>query len=661
MAASPRSSAPLRSLLGSLLLIGGLLLVNACGSSESVREKPSTTKTRTLKLTALDSTTGQPLDSARAVNRTFGDTLETDSAGQFVLRNPDPALHIFDVSGYGYHTQRHVAALVEPDDSTISTATNLLPQRLTIDCEERRPYFWNNFVQQYRKDTTTIRLQLTDVFAKDGQVTVQPIVVNDLSAPLFLPNNFGDLGHYDVLLYDGNNNRVPYTYKNESRDDGHRIYSKGDILPVVPKELERLEPTTLVVGDSIEDGTTLYARMKYTFSLDDTLRATSATTFPDLNLDSLQVPVFDTLRTAGEVQTPDSLVLKRDTTVMRVVGVDTTVTRNDYVLFSTLRDSNAASSAKAARNLLYIPDSVIARARRDSLEALAEADTTVPDVDTAAVASPPDETPLQIVDRTNTAGLRSLLSDERLAQVLRDGLPSLDMTPDSLLSFSSTLRSAYVQPASPTRSRIRRGLDTIPDSLETDSLILSAPRSDSLFQILGPDTLAAPDTARADTSANPFIFPDPEERFAPDTDSITIDSLRLTVGPETDSVATDSIVTSTLHDPPAYSYWYVPSSYSRTGSRVLVVDPSFFRLRTGAHLDTTASVDIAGLLPDRVGRRAQIALKRYPQQVIRAPAGTYRATYLETWKVLQADQLKQHYCEVFPFPLRTDWRSTSMH
>ena len=657
----PRSLSPLHSLLGSVLLLGCFLLVNACGTSETTRENSSTRGNRTLQLTALDSTSGEPLDSARAVNRTFGDTLETDSAGQFVLRNADPALYVFDVGGYGYHTQRHVAALVEPDDSTVTATADLLPQRLTLDCEGERPYFWSNFIQQYRKDSTTIRLQLTDVFAKDGEVTVQPIVVNDLSAPLFLPNNLGALGHYDVLLYDGNNNRIPYTYKDEPRDEGHRIYSKGDILPVVPKELERLEPTTLVVGDSIEDETTIFARMDYTFSLDDTLRATSATPFPDLNLDSLQVPVFDTLRTAGEVQVPDSLILQRDTTVMRVVGVDTTVTRNKYVLFSTLRDSNAASSAKAARNLLYVPDSVVARARRDSLEAAAKADTTLPEIDTSAIATASDRTPLQVVERTNTAGLRSLITDERLVQALRDGLPTLDMTPDSLLSFSSTLRGAYLQPPSLTRSQVRHGLDTIPDSLKADSLILSAPRSDSLFQIMGPDTLAAPDTATDLSSTNPFVIPDLSEQLSPDTDSITIDSLRLTVGPEADSVTTDSIVTSTLHDPPPYTYWYIPSSYSRTESRVFVADSAFFQLRAKVQIDTTASINIAGLLPDRVGRRKQIALRRYPQQVIRAPAGTYRPTYLETWKALQADQLKQHYCEIFPHPLRTDWRSTSMH
>jgi hypothetical protein len=657
MSDSSRSSF-LRPLLGSLILALGVLLVNACGTSQSTRTESVATKT--LRLTAFDSTSGTPLDSARAVNRTFGDTLRTDSAGQFVLRDIEPALYVFDVGGYGYHTQRYVSVLVEPGDTASTASTTLLPQRLNIRCKNNRPYFWDTVVNQYKKDSTRARIQLIDVFAKDGEVQVQPVVVNDLSSPIFVPNNFGALGHYEIFLYDGNSNRLSYTYENAPPDEGHRIYSKGDILPVVPKDLKRLEPSTLIVGDSVEEGTTIFARMRYTFSFNDTLRATSATTFPDLNLDSLQTPVFDTLRTDGAVEVPDSLVLQRDTTIMRVVGIDTTVTRNGYTLFSTLRDGNAATNAQAARNLLYVPDSVIARARRDSIARAAAMDTTVPPVDTAAVAFASDPSRLQIVERTNTPGLRSLLSDERLVQALSNGLPTLDMTVDSLLSFSETFRRAYLQTPSLSKSRVRRGLNTVPDSAQMDSVILSAPASDSLFRLMAPDSLAAPDSSSELAQKNPFVKTDPSALFAPESDSITIDSLRLTVPPTTDSVATKSIVTSTLSTPPAYSYWYLSPSVSGTESRVLVVDSSFFQLRARPHVDTTAGIDLAGLLPKRVGEREQDALRRYPQQVVRAPAGTYRSSYLETWKALQEDRLKRHYCEVFSFPLQSEWRSASM-
>lgn len=659
MPPSSRTPSLLHPLCGSVLLIACLLLVNACGTSSSTTTTEQA-PTRTLRLTAYDSTSGQPLDSARAVNRTFGDSLRSETGGEFVLRDVEPALYVFDVGGYGYHTQRYVSVLVEPDDTTGAVSTSLLPQRLTINCKNQRPYFWNSVVRQYEEDSTQTRLKLIDVFAQDGEVQVQPLLVNDLSSPIFFPDNFGALGHYEVVLYDGDSNRLSFTYEDAPRDDGHRIYEKGDILPVVPKDLKRLEPSTLILQDSVDKGTTIFARMRYTFSTEDTLRATSATTFPALNLDSLQTPVFDTLRTAGEVEVPDSLVLQRDTTVMRVVGIDTTVTRSGYTLFSTLRAGNAAPSAKAARNLLYVPDSVKTRARKDSLRAAAAADKSVPPIDTAAIATAPGASVLQIVERTNTPGLQALITDQRLVQSLANGLPTPDLTADSLLSFSETFRRAYLQTPTLSETRVRRGLDTVPDSAQTDSVLLSAPVADSLFRMMAPDSLAPSDTSVRPPRANPFVRPDKSALLAPDTDSITIDSLRLTVGPEADSVVTTSVVENTLSNPPTYSYWYLPPSLSRSESPLLVVDPAFFRLRAKPHIDTTARINLTGLLPDRVGRRQQDALQRYPQQVVRAPAGTYRSAYLKTWKALQEDRLQQHYCEVFPFPLRSDWRSASM-
>jgi len=659
MPPSVRTPSLLRPLLGSILLISGLLLVNACGTSSSTTTTGQTSP-RTLRLTAYDSTSGQPLDSARAVNRTFGDSLRSEAGGEFVLQDVKPALYIFDVGGYGYHTQRYVSVLVEPDDTTNAVSTSLLPQRLSISCQNQRPYFWNTVVRQYEEDSTRTRLKLIDVFAQDGEIQVQPLLVNDLSSPIFFPDNFGALGHYEIALYDGNSNRLSFTYEDAPPDDGYRIYEKGDILPVVPKDLKRLEPSTLILQDSVDKGTTIFARMRYTFSTEDTLRATSATTFPTIDLDSLQTPVFDTLRTAGEVEAPDSLVIQRDTTIMRVVGIDTTVTRSGYTLFSTLRDGNAAPSAIAARNLLYVPDSVKSRARSDSLRAAAAADKSVPPIDTTAVATAPGASVLQIVERTNAPGLRALINDERLVQSLGVGLPTPDLTADSLLSFSETFRRAYLQTPTLSETRVRRGLDTIPDSARTDSVLLSAPLADSLFRVMAPDSLAAPDTSVQPTRANPFVRPDRSALLAPDTDSITIDSLRLTVGPEADSVDTTSVVENTLSNPPTYSYWYLPASLSRTGSPIFVVDPTFFRLRAKPRIDTTAGINLTRLLPDRVGRREQEGLQRYPQQVVRAPAGTYRAAYLKTWKALQEDRLQQHYCEVFPFPLRSDWRSASM-
>lgn len=649
--ASPLPTASfVRPAIGSLCLLGGLLLASACGTTDSAR----TASTRTVHLTAYDSTSGTPLDSARAVNRTFGDSMQTDSAGQFVMRDVEPALHVFDIGGYGYHPQRHFSVLVEPQDTTIRAEAPLLPMQLSLDCSGSRPYSWDGLVSQYRDDSTRVRIQLLDVFAEDGVVQVQPIAVNDLpTTTIFVPDNLGALGHYEVRLYDANSNPIEYHHEDAPPDEGHRIYSKGDVLPVVPQDAQRLEPSRLVLEDSIGDGATVYARLEYTFATDDTLRATSATTFPDLNLDSLQVPVFDTLRTAGDVQVPDSLVVQQDTTVMRVTGIDTTVSRNGYLLFSTLRGSNAASSPAAARELLYVPDSVRARARRDSLVAAAAADSTVPSIDTSAV---PGTSAFHMVERTDATRLRSLL-DDRLAASLSTGLPSEDMTADSLLSMSATLRDAFVQPPKLSRTRVRRGLDVAPDSTFRDSLLLSAPASDSLFRTIAPDSAATSDTAAA---PNPFTDVGRLNLLSPAADSIPLDSLRLTVPPGADSVVEASVIAEDLRDPPAQTYWRVPDSLSRRQTEVMVVDSSFFRLRAPSHVDTTARVNIAGLLPDRVGPRDPVLARRYPQQVIRAPTSTYRRRYLQSWRNVQASNLKSQYCQIFPFPLRSEWRSTSM-
>lgn len=651
-----RPALPWRSLFGSTLLLLSILLFSACGTSEPV-QKTDAPVSQTLRLTALDSTSGAPLDSAQAINRTFGDTVRTDSAGQFVLPNVKPALHVFDVSGYGYHPQRHVSVLVEPDDTTRSATTSLLPQRLTIDCTGKRPYFWDKLTKRYREDSTLISFKLTEVFAKDGEVRIQPVAVNDLSSPVFLPENFGALGHYEVLLYDGNNNRLSYTHKDAPRDDGHRIYSKADIRPVVPRDIERMEPSVVVVEDSVEEGTTIYARLDYTFSNDDTLEATSATTFPDLNLDSLQTPIFDTLRTAGAVQVPDSLVLKRDTTLVSVVGIDTTVTRDGYTLYSTLRDGNAAPNAEAARNLLYVPDSVVARTRRDSLRAIAEADTTVPDLDTLSAAFPDEPPPLQIVERQNTPGLQSLITNPEIIASLSKGLPAPTLSADSLLSVPENFRPPYLETPSLALDTVRRGLELQSDSALADSALLSAPASDSLFRLLDP---APTDTTVDPGDANPFVFPDPRERLAPDTDSITIDSLHLTIGPDADSVVTRSVVANDLHTPPEHSFWYLPRSMSRQNSRILVVDSTFFGLRARPYVDTTTVGNLTRLLPNRLGRRTVDERIPYPQQVARVPLGTYRTEYLTAWRELQEDNLEQHYCDIFPFPLNSDWRSTVM-
>lgn len=656
-----------RSLLGSVLLLGCLLFASACGTSKSTQKKADST--RALRLTAYDSTSGEPLDSARAVNRTLNDSLETDSGGEFVIEDPEPALYVFDVGGYGYHTQRHVSVLVEPDDTTLSAEIPVLKKTLQIDCESNRPFNWDRLINNYKQDTSRARVQLIDVFAEDGTVRVQPVVVNDLpTSTLFLPDNFGSLGHYEVTLYDDNNNRIPYEYADSPNEDGFRLYTKPDILPIVPQEAKRLAPSKLSLRDSVDEGTTVWAKIKYTFSSDDTLQATSATTFPDLDLDSLQVPRYDTLRTAGQVRVADSLVIQRDTTKMEIVGIDTTVTRSGYTLYSTLRDSNAVASPKAAKNLLYVPDSVKKRTSRDSLLANIRADSTVPSINTTEI---PGSSPLRVVGRSDSTRLKPLLTNEQLIRTLSEGLPSLDADIDDLLSPADPNRKQAIATPTLNRTEIRRGLDVLPDSTFRDSVLLSAPRADSLFQVFDPDTLAATsdtldvsaDTTASDTTGagrrNPFLT-GTFDSLTPDTDSVSFDNLGQTIPLEADSVVTNSVVTDYIQDPPAHTYWFAPESVSDPDTRVMVVDSSFFRLRARGRVDTSTTINIASQLPKRVGPRDQITNLTFPQQVIRSPTGTYRRTYLKVWERLQTNEFQENYCQIFPIPLESKWRSATM-
>jgi hypothetical protein len=282
------------------------------------------------------------------------------------------------------------------------------------------------------------------------------------------------------------------------------------------------------------------------------------------------------------------------------------------------------------------------------------------------------------------------------------------------LELSAFIQQSYLE-ESPTLSQaeIRRGIDVIPDTTFQDSLLLSGPVADSLFRLFSPDSMsirdtlvasttldgstiadtafvdtsfadtsfadaglprptradtAALDTAATDTAAidttrrprpNPFLAGS-FDLLAPEADSITLDSLRLTVSPEADSVVTDVVLDEYLQDPPAHTFWHVPDSVALYRTRVMVVDSSFFHLRARSRVDTSAAINVADLLPSRLGKGRNITVRTFPQQVIRSPAGTYRQRYLRAWRGLQADQLKQHYCRIFPFPLRTDWRSTSM-
>jgi hypothetical protein len=271
--------------------------------------------------------------------------------------------------------------------------------------------------------------------------------------------------------------------------------------------------------------------MQYDFTLDDTLRPTEVTDFPPENLDSLQVPVYDTLRVDGSLLVPDSLVERRDTTVVEVVGVDTTVTRDGYLLYSTRRDTNAFRGAEEAVRELYVPDSVKARARLDSLIAQGVDTSRVTQPDSVIEREPRrDLPPLRVVPRTDQRTLDSLVLDDGLVRLFRYGIPRPDLSIDSLKllsdsSLAQTLgspelalrgRNRYVpRPDSVLRTYSADSLGTYLERLVRDSVVV-----DSLIR--------TPDTTAADTMA---------------VDSMAVDSMAV------DTMAADTMAADTLQTP----------------------------------------------------------------------------------------------------------------
>lgn len=627
-----------RPLIGGFVLFMLILLMNACGTAESVREAP------TLRLTAVDSKTGEPLDSAEVWNRRTGDTTDVGSGEPFALQEPSPTLYVFDIDGYGFHRHRHFSVLVEPDDKSIFLDAPLRPKQLSIDCQSARALYKEDLSHAVDQDSNGVQLRLLNTLARNGQVQVQPAVVNNFDIPIFVPKNFGPLGHYSIRLVDEDGNELSYEYEDGPPKQDHRIYSETDILPVVPGETERLRKYILTLQEEIEEGTTIYAHMGYDFSLSDTLQATSATPFPAVHLDSLHVPHYDTLRVKGQIQAADSLVLKQDTTVMEITGIDTTVTRDGYLLYSTRRDSNTTPTAEAARSLLFVPDSVKERVRRDSLATEPPIASIPPEEQDLHVPLPSEpilNLPPTIVHRRNRSRLNDIIRDSTLVDALTSGLPRLHVSADSLLNLPESLRETYLSTPDLPRKKIHRGVSPNTSASNTPSL-----------QVLPDNSLPvslSPEGSSLLSSVSP-----------PVPDSIPFDSLSLTVPSEADSFVTGSVVDAYLDTPPQHSYWYVPDSLTADKTRVMVIDSTFRHLRARPYVDTTYT-HYEALIPDRLGQPDTSTHLRFPQQVITAPTGGYRTQYLRAWRQFQQRRLRNHYCQIYPYPLESRWRTMAMH
>jgi hypothetical protein len=574
---------PLRAALGRcavLSLLGTFFILSACVGSRPAGPDRVLTDVRG---EVTDSVTESPVDSFRVYSKQGDSTLQATD-GSFAINDLSPGLYLFRVDAYGYHEREHVAVLARPGDSLKQTEVGLLRQTLDLACQGFRQQHHDDIQARLDRDSTAVQLRLTGIYADDDSVRLQPVLVNDMSLGIYVPRNLGPLDHYEITLLDGDGTPIGFRHagRQSAPDSLHRIYKERDLTGVNLGSTEQLAPTTLVLEDSLPPGSAVYARMRYRFPTEQTLRPTQVAGFSTLNLDSLQTPVYDTLRVPAAVTTPDSLVVRRDTTVLRVVGRDTTVSRNDYLLYSTRRDSNATPSAEDAVSLLYVPDSVKARARRDSLIAqgvdsvLAERNE-LPEVPARS---------FRLVTRSDSAAVDRYIRDPFVARAMRFGLPrSLDQllalrgaSDDSLrqvlrspeITYRPIRRAEIVDsvqipyPSAQTMRRVRPD-STLPpsvvpadslqsDSLQSDSLQSDSLQSDSLqSDSLQGDPLTADSLRRdsvslgaeaPDSTAADSVRPPPRDSVAGPalarSDSLAADSLAA------DSLAADSLAADSL-------------------------------------------------------------------------------------------------------------------
>ena len=540
----------LRCLAGSFGLLALLLFLNACSTSGGGALSEGTT----LRGTVYDSTgTFSLADSAYAVRRDTRDTIYVNEEGEFEISSLPPGLYVFDAGAYGYHTHRHLAVVAEPGDSSVSLRAPLLPQTVQADCDSINLRYHRYVRNRLESDSNALQVRILDMLAEGDSVFISSALISDINNVLFLPNNFNRRGHYEIILVNADGDPVPYSVPDQTMPslESKRIYERGDVVEVVPDRVKRLNRRTLLLTDRPPAGSSLFARLRYTFSLNDTLRPTPETDFTTLNLDSLQVPVYDTTRVPDAVMTPDSLVVDRDTTIYEITGNDTTVTRRGYLLYKTARDTNATRSAQEAASLLYVPDSIKTRARLDSLGG----DTT------EYVAPPIVENPegprLYIVPRTDSVALDTLLRSDLLAQSLQFGLPDPGTNIPRLLAQPQDSIAKQLRPPVLPLDR-RLVVDSLGNivsraALRADSIraaMMDSLRADSLrMDSLGVDSMQVDsmqvDSMQVDPAQVDSMQVDPAQADSMQVDPAQADSMQAdtieTVSLQADSVQTDSL------------------------------------------------------------------------------------------------------------------------
>lgn len=527
----------------SLLVLSLVLtvLLAACQTTEPQRiiDIDDTEARYTITGTVIDSLSKEPLDSVRVSYRGTDRTLYTDASGTFTLSDVPPGMYIFDLSKYGYHAKQNVSAVVAPAARNVQIETSMLNQSLDMQCKDVQADYHTDLESFLSEDSSRVRLRTLDFVADGRDVLVQPVISNNVNAPIFIPENIGAYGHFDLSLVKQDGSPVSFEFPDAPpRKEGmgtKQVYERGDVRVIVPRESQRLDPTRVRITETIAPGTPLFAKVKYNFSLDQTLRPTPTSTFDDLNLDSLRKPVYDTLRVSDRLIVPDSLVIGVDTTRMRVEGNDTTITREGEILYSSAE--NDTLDVRTALTLLRLKK-----------EPQPLGPVQLPPVDTT-------RPPLYVVNRLDADQRDRLITEpERLANLLDSSWPDDSTATRALRTRQRPIwRYDLPEPSDATASRLDSMLtrSILADSVQIDSLL-----SDSVLLaplLPAPATTPSESAAQAMPSADPGSV-NPASSVASSADSLARDSLEEEASPpqsdgsvpDTTSVKIDSAVVDTV-------------------------------------------------------------------------------------------------------------------
>lgn len=498
------------------------VLLAACQTTEPQRiiDIDDTDARYSITGTVVDSLTKEPLDSVRVSYRGTDRTLYTDAGGTFTLSDVPPGMYIFDLSKYGYHAKQNVSAVVAPAAGNVEIRTSMLNQSLNMQCGDVQAGYHTDLESFLADDSSGVRLRTLDFVAEGRDVLVQPVISNTVNAPIFIPENIGAYGHFDLSLVRQDGSPVSFEFPDAPlRKKGmgtKQVYERGEVRVIVPRESQRLDPTRVRITESLSPGTPLFAKVRYNFSLDQTLRPTPTSTFEDLNLDSLRQPVYDTLRVSDRLIVPDSLVIGVDTTRMRVEGNDTTITRDGEILYSS--EENDTLDVRTALTLLRL---------KKQPQPLGP--VQLPPVDTT-------RPPLYVVNRLDTEQRTRLITEpERLNNLLDSSWPDDSTATRALRTRQRPIwRYDLPQPTEATALHLDSLLtETIlPDSIRTDSLL-----SDSV--LLAP---LLPTPSVRETQTDEMISDAAGERRPPSGTESSADSLAddPSIAPSPDTTSADA-------------------------------------------------------------------------------------------------------------------------